>query len=370
MKQVQIDSDLWWQAVFARDREFDGTFVYAVSSTGIYCRPSCPSRRPKRTKVTFFLLPEAAEKAGYRPCLRCRPNQAEMYDPQTRMVQQACRLVENHDPDDALTLDVLAARLGISSYHFQRTFKRIMGITPRQYAEACRVSRLKRSFRQGQDVTSALYEAGYGSSSRLYEKAAARLGMTPGTYRRGGKGISIEYLISDSPLGRLLIAATEKGICAVSLGDSDAELKASLCSEYPAAKIYRGDDRLKECMEVLLAHLSECRPDIDLPVDLRVTAFQWRVYEILNTIPYGRIQTYQQIAEALGRPKAARAVGRACAKNPLALVIPCHRVVRKDGELGGYRWGLERKKSLLEREKEASGNLDNPLTESPSHCDH
>lgn len=365
MKQVQVDSDLWWQAVLAHNREFDGIFVYAVGSTGIYCLPSCPSRRPARAKVTFFPSSEAAEQAGYRPCLRCRPNRPEISDPQTAMVQRACRLFETRDQDDAMTLEVLAARFGTSSYHFQRTFKRIMGITPRQYAEAARINRLKKLFKEGQDVTTALYEAGYNSSSRLYENAGIRLGMTPGTYLRGGKGMNIEYAICDSPLGRLLVATTKKGICAVSLGDSDADLKAALISEYPAAKIRRSDDHLKRLIEVLLEHLSGHQPTIDLPMDLRVTAFQWRVYEILSAIPYGDVRTYQQIAEALDRPKAARAVGRACAGNPLALVIPCHRVVRKDGELGGYRWGLKRKKSLLQREKEAN-NRNNTKTNGPN----
>lgn len=368
MKQVQVDRDLWWQAVLARNRAFDGLFVYAVKSTGIYCLPSCPSRRPARTKVTFFPSPEVAEQAGYRPCRRCRPNRSEISDPQTAMVQRACRLIETHDQDGAMTLEVLAARFGISSYHFQRTFKRIMGITPRQYAEAARINRLKKLFKEGQDVTTALYEAGYNSSSRLYENAAIRLGMTPATYLRGGKGMNIEYAICDSPLGRLLVATTNKGICAVSLGDSDTDLNAALIAEYPEAKISRSDRHLKKLIEVLLAHLSGYQPTIDLPMDLQVTAFQWKVYEILSTIPYGEITTYQQIAETLGRPKAARAVGHACARNPLAFVIPCHRVVRKDGELGGYRWGLERKKRLLRREKEAS-SCQNKTTDNTTVCD-
>ena len=343
--------DGWWQAVLDRNEKFDGTFVYAVESTGVYCRPSCPSRRPQRDKVRFFLLPEAAEQSGYRPCLRCKPNQTEIFDPHAKMVRQACRLIEEQDSEVPLTLKELASRMDISSFHFQKIFKRIMGITPRQYSEACRLHRLKSLVKEGKDITCALYEAGYSSSSRLYEKATARLGMTPGTYLRGGKGVDIRYTIADCTLGRLMIAATRKGICFVSLGDSDAALKAGLFAEYPEADIRKDDNTLKEWVEALLAHLAGWQPYCDLPMDVRFTAFQWRVYDALRAIPYGETRTYEEIATQLKQPKAARAVGRACAGNPIALVIPCHRVVRKDGALGGYRWGLERKRKLLEQEK-------------------
>jgi AraC family transcriptional regulator of adaptative response/methylated-DNA-[protein]-cysteine methyltransferase len=242
----------------------------------------------------------------------------------------------------------------VSSYHLQRTFKRVLGITPYEYVRARRLSTLKAQLKKGQAVASALYEAGYGSSSRLYEDAAAGLGMTPATYRRGGLGMLIEYTIVDCPLGRLLVAATDRGVCAVSLGDSDAKLEAALKSDYPAAEVYRGGGGLGEWVNALLRHLDGAQPDLRLPLDVRATGFQARVWEQLRAIPYGSVRTYGQIARALGRPTAARAVGRACATNPVSLVIPCHRAVGQDGSLVGYRWGLERKHLLLERERAVS----------------
>lgn len=348
----------WWQAVLSRSNRFDGTFVYGVRSTGIYCRPSCSARRPRRDQVIFFRMPEAAEEAGFRPCRRCRPAEAVIQDPQVKRVQRLCRYIESYDsPDRSLTLAEMGNHVHISPHHLQRTFKRIMGITPRQYADACRLRRLKALVRKGTTITRALYEAGYGSSSRLYEGASSRMGMTPGTYLRGGEGMRIRYTIVDSPLGRLLVAATEKGICAVSVGKSDPFLKAALLNEYSAAEINWDKSGLREYITGLLKYLHGKLPNLDLPLDVRVTAFQWKVYEALKAIPYGHTRTYGEIAEAIGHPKAVRAVARACATNPAAMVIPCHRVVRKDGSLGGYRWGLERKKTLLEKERKS-----NPLS--------
>lgn len=350
----RASEEKFWQAVQSRDAGCDGAFVFAVRSTGIYCRPSCPARRPRREQVVFFHLPEAAEQAGFRACRRCHPRQAEAGGPQTELVQRACRQIKTHLEDtleEPLTLTTLSKQVGISPYHLQRVFKRIMGITPRQYADACRLGQFKARLKGGESVSSAMYNAGYGSSSRLYERAPAQLGMTPATYRRGGRGMHINFTIVDCPLGRLLVAATEKGVCAVSLGDSDVALKSALASEYPAAEIHPDGEFLKKWVDILLNHLRGQRPRLELPLDVQATAFQWRVWEALRSIPYGSTRSYSEIARAIGQPKAVRAVARACATNPVALVIPCHRAVREDKTLGGYRWGLERKHILLKQER-------------------
>jgi AraC family transcriptional regulator of adaptative response/methylated-DNA-[protein]-cysteine methyltransferase len=342
----------FWRAVLDRDSRFDGRIFFGVRSTGIYCRPSCPARRPRREQVVFFRIPEAAERAGFRSCRRCQPRNATTFDPQVEMVRRACDYIEGH-ADELPTLDDLSAHTGVSPYHLQRVFKRIAGITPRQYAEAFRLDQFKAGVKKGATVAGAMYDAGYGSSSRLYERAPARLGMTPAEYRRGGKDVRIKYTIAGTSLGRLLVAGTEKGICSVRLGDSDALLETNLLSEYPEADVSRDDKALGDWMEQLLSHLEGNRPHLNLPLDVQATVFQWSVWEKLKEIPYGSTRSYGDIARAMGRPTATRAVARACATNPVALVIPCHRVVREDNSLGGYRWGLERKRALLERE--ASG---------------
>jgi AraC family transcriptional regulator of adaptative response/methylated-DNA-[protein]-cysteine methyltransferase len=344
-----------WRAVEVRDAAFDGAFVYAVGSTGVYCRPSCPSRRPHRRHVAFFGLPEAAERAGFRACLRCRPRQARARDGRIEAVRSACRFIEERD-DGPPTLAALAAHVGLSPHHLQRTFKRIVGVTPRQYADARRLDRLKARLRAGDQVAGALYEVGYGSSSRLYERAPSQLGMTPATYRRGGKGARIGYSIVAGPLGRLLVAATARGVCAVYLGADDGALEAALRREYPAAEIARDDAGLGRWVGALGEHLDGRRPDLDLPVDVRATAFQRQVWEALQAIPYGATRSYGEVARAIGRPTAARAVARACATNPVAVVVPCHRVVAADGGLGGYRWGVKRKRALLAKERAVSGS--------------
>jgi AraC family transcriptional regulator of adaptative response/methylated-DNA-[protein]-cysteine methyltransferase len=348
-KSRRPQADLYWQRVQARDARFDGVFVFGVRSTGIYCRPSCPARRPRRNQVVFFPLPEAAERAGFRPCRRCQPREAPAGNPTVELVRRICRAIENN-LEEPHTLAALGAHAGVSPGHLQRTFKRLLGITPRQYADACRLDRLKTRLREGENVTHALYEAGYGSSSRLYEKAGALLGMTPGTYRRGGKGMKIRYALVNSPLGRLLVAGTSRGICAVCLGDSNAGLRAALCSEYPNAEIRQDAAELKPWLKIILNYLKGHQAQLDLPVDVVATAFQRRVWEELRRIPYGATRSYSNVARAIGRPKAVRAVARACATNPVPLVIPCHRVIREDGSLGGYRWGLRRKRALLEAE--------------------
>jgi AraC family transcriptional regulator of adaptative response/methylated-DNA-[protein]-cysteine methyltransferase len=300
--------------------------------------------------VSFYPLPEAAAHAGYRPCRRCRPDQAVAADPHVEVVRATCRHIEAN-LEGPLTLADLGARADFSPAHLQRVFKRITGITPRHYADACRLGLLKARLKERGTVTMALYEAGYGSSSRLYERASAQLGMTPATYKRGGHAVRIRYSLIDSPLGRLLLAATDRGLCALYLEADDAALAAELRREYPAAEVGRDDDGLSAWAAEVVSHLRGQQPHLDLPLDVRATAFQWRVWQELRAIPYGSTRTYQEIAEKLGHPTAARAVARACATNPVSVVIPCHRVVRGDGGLGGYRWGLERKRALLDREQ-------------------
>ena len=339
-----------WKAVLRRDRRADGRFVYAVTSTGIYCRPSCPSRRPRPDRVRFFDDVEAAERAGFRACLRCRPRQAAV-DPWIEKIRRACVYLANVDGHPSLA--TLAARLGGSPYHLQRNFKRIVGVSPREYAEACRLRKVKRRLRQGGRVTGAMFDAGYGSSSRFYERAVPKLGMSPSAYRRGGAGMSIRYTVVDSPLGRLLVAATERGVCAVAMGASRAELERALEREYPAASLAADEGALARWTTAILAHLAGRRPELDLPLDVQATAFQWQVWQALASIPYGETRSYAEVAAAIGRPRAARAVARACATNPVALAIPCHRVVASTGGLGGYRWGVARKQKLLARERRA-----------------
>ncbi|MEJ2696494.1 MAG: bifunctional DNA-binding transcriptional regulator/O6-methylguanine-DNA methyltransferase Ada [Candidatus Sulfobium sp.] len=342
----------WWKAVQSRDRRFDESFVYAVRSTGIYCRPSCAAKRPKPDQVIFFKVPAEAKAAGFRPCLRCRPDEAPIPDEKAETARRLCRFIEKYDSTDRpLTLKVMGEHMSIGPCHLQRIFKQVMGISPGQYADACRLNRLKALVRKGKTVTHALYESGYSSSSRLYEDAASRLGMTPGTYLRRGEGVEIGFTLVDCPLGRMLVAATDKGLCAVSIGDSDEALITALHDEYPAAGIHRDRAGLSEYITALLGYFGGKQPSPGLPLHLQVTAFQWKVYEVLRAIPFGQTRTYEEIARAIGSPGAARAVGRACARNPVAVVIPCHRVVRKDGTPGDYRWGIKNKKALLGRER-------------------
>jgi len=338
-----------WQAVLAKDSRCDGQFVFAVSSTGIYCRPSCPSRRPHRERVSFFSLPEAAERAGFRACLRCHPREAQFSDPQVEMAREVCRLIDENE-GEALTLANLSSKVGVSAFHLQRTFKSVMGISPSQYAEAGRISKFKQGVRDGESITSAIYDAGFGSSSRLYENAASRLGMTPATYGKGGRGAVIRYSIVETSVGLLLVAETDKGVCSVTLGDSESALETQLRLEFPQAEIQRGDQALRQATKAIVDHLEGKTPRIELPLDVRATAFQLQVWEQLRAIPSGETYSYSDVAKAIGKEAAVRAVARACATNPVALVIPCHRVIREDKSLGGYRWGLERKRKLLAEE--------------------
>jgi AraC family transcriptional regulator of adaptative response/methylated-DNA-[protein]-cysteine methyltransferase len=340
----------FWEALETRDSHMDGVFFFAVISTGVYCRPSCPSRRPRRENVIFFQRRDAAERAGFRACLRCKPDRERARDAHAELVEKICRYLEQH-LDEAVTLDGLSRQLGLSPFHLQRTFKAATGITPRAYADFCRLESFKSGLRKGRDVTTALYDAGYGSSSRLYERAGSQLGMTPSAYRRGGAGMTIRYDVLETAIGWLLVGATEKGVCAIQFADSAKQLEERVRGEFPAADLQRDAAFLAAWAGRLREHLGGRLQKLDVPLDIQATAFQRRVWEYLQTIPYGSTQSYGEIAKAIRRPRAARAVARACASNPVAVAIPCHRVVRGDGDRGGYRWGEGRKRKLLEMER-------------------
>ena len=350
---LETEDDERWRAVTRRDA--DSTFVYAVTSTGIYCRPSCASRKPRRDRATFFDRAADAERAGFRACLRCRPHEPRGGDPWVEKIRRACVYLSNVEGQPSLAK--LAARIGGSSYHLQRNFKRLVGVTPREYADACRLRKVKRQLRRADPVTTAMLDAGYGSSSRFYERAAPKLGMSPSTYKKGGAGMRIRYAIVDSPLGRLLVAATDRGVCAVSMGASDRALEQALAREYPLAAIAADTNTLRVWIAGILAHLAGRRPRLDLPLDVQATAFEWQVWDALGSIPYGETRSYAEMAAIIGRPRAVRAVARACAGNPVALAIPCHRVVPSSGGVGGYRWGAARKKALLARERPPSNKM-------------
>ncbi|HET9252735.1 MAG TPA: bifunctional DNA-binding transcriptional regulator/O6-methylguanine-DNA methyltransferase Ada [Candidatus Eisenbacteria bacterium] len=350
--------DTRWAAVLTRDRTQDGTFVTAVITTGIYCRPSCPARHPKRENVRFYDRPEAAERAGYRACLRCKPKEAAV-NPEAVLVDRVRRHLEEHR-DERVTLDQLARITGRSPFHLQRTFKRVTGVSPRQYAASLRLDRFKERLRGKESVTMALYEAGYGSSSRLYERSAERMGMTPASYRSGGLGAEIRFAVAATPIGNVLVGATERGVCSVKIGATPASLERDLRREFPAATIRTGDASLRRWVSALTRHLEGTSPEIDLPLDMKGTAFQWKVWEALRAIPYGETRSYREVARSIGAPKAARAVGHACATNPVAILVPCHRVVREGGGLGGYAYGLAVKKSLLDSERSAARRRPEP----------
>jgi len=347
---TDLTSERRWRAVLARDSNYDGAFVYAVRSTGIYCRPSCASKKPRREQVAFFPVPEVAEQAGFRACRRCRPGEASPADPRIALVRAVCHRIDTH-PDAPASLATLSARAGTTPHRLLRAFRAVLGLTPRQYRDERRLDRFKTQLKEGKKVSPALYEAGYGSTSRVYEGAHARLGMTPATYGRGGAGTRIAFAVVPCALGRLLVAATERGICRIGIGDDAHALERGLRAEFPAATIARDDDTLRSWVAEITAHLDGCQPHLELPIDVRATAFQRRVWEALRKIPYGSTRSYSQVARAVGNPKATRAVARACATNPVAIVVPCHRVVREDGDLGGYRWGIDLKRALLERER-------------------
>lgn len=344
--------EICYEAVKTSDDRFDGRFVVAVKTTGIYCRPSCPARTPKFENVTYYAMPEAAEAHGFRACKRCHPKDASPLDEQALRVQEICEYIHEH-LDESLTLEELSAQVYWSPFHLQRTFKQIMGISPRQYVEAHRIECFKNRLKAGDTVTNAALEAGYSSSSRVYAQTDAHMGMPPSTYQQGGHETVIAYSITDCTLGKLLVAMTERGVCYVEMNDNEAPLVAKLKSEFPKADIFRDDAELQEALEAVINYLKGWQPHIDLPLDIRVTAFQQRVLDALKRIPYGETRTYGEIAKAIGQPKAARAVGNACNKNPVPLIIPCHRVIGSNGKLVGYASGIERKQTLLELESQS-----------------
>jgi AraC family transcriptional regulator of adaptative response/methylated-DNA-[protein]-cysteine methyltransferase len=350
--EMRMDENRLWGAVLRRDAAADGTFVYAVTTTGVYCRPSCGSRRPRRQHVRFHRTREAAERAGFRPCKRCRPNDAGLADQRAATVAKACRLIERSDTIP--TLNVLARTAGLSPFHFHRVFRSITGVTPRAYARAHRARRLQRELTQTATVTEAIYAAGFGSNSRFYDAVPGVLGMTPSRYRAGGVGVTIRFAVTGCSLGLVLVAATRKGVCAISFGDRADTLERDLKDRFPQATLVAGDGDFERLVSQVVGLVEAPARDVRLPLDVRGTAFQQRVWQALRTIPSGSTASYAEIARRIGAPRAVRGVAQACAANPAAVAIPCHRVVRTDGTLAGYRWGLARKRALLERERPLS----------------
>jgi AraC family transcriptional regulator of adaptative response/methylated-DNA-[protein]-cysteine methyltransferase len=341
----------YWRAVLARDGRADGAFFFAVRSTSIYCRPSCPARRPLRANTVFFQTRQDAEREGYRPCRRCKPDEI----PAGALIVQRAALVLENEIDEPVSVQSLARKLGVRNDALRRAFRQQTGLNPKELAAALRLKRFKKLLREGHSIADALYATGYGSTSRVYERSDAQLGMTPATYQKGGKGMRIKYTTAKSSLGDVLVAATERGVSAVYLGDAGAKLANELREEYPRAEIVAEKGAFSDWVAEIVARVEGGAPRRELPLDLQATAFQRRVWQELQRIPRGATRTYSEVAKAVGRPSAVRAVARACATNPVSVVVPCHRVVRSDGELAGYRWGVSRKQTLLERERQAGG---------------
>ncbi|MDN7139294.1 bifunctional DNA-binding transcriptional regulator/O6-methylguanine-DNA methyltransferase Ada [Pseudomonas sp. JQ170] len=342
------ESDPRWQAIVARDPAADRDFVYAVRTTGVYCRPSSASRLPRIENVEFFDTPAQAEAAGYRPSKRRAADQTHVADLHRAQVTRACQLIEN--AESAPSLNQLAAQLDMSPFHFHRVFKAVTGVTPKAYASAHRARKVRKQLQQSSTITDALYEAGFNSNSRFYESSNARLGMTPGAYRDGGANTDIRFAIGQCSLGAILVAQSARGICAILLGDDPQALLQELQDKFPKANLLGADATFETLVARVVGLVETPGIGLDLPLDLRGTAFQERVWQALRTIPAGTTASYAEIAQRIGAPKAVRAVAQACAANSLAVAIPCHRVVRSDGNLSGYRWGVERKRQLLERE--------------------
>jgi len=342
-----LNEEECWQAAVQKRQSSDGLFYVAVVTTGIYCRPSCPSRTPLRKNVRFFPTAEAAEADGFRACKRCRPR--EPMRPDARLVRDICRRLEY--ADEPLTLAQLSAEFGVSRFHLQRTFKRVTGLSPKVYAASHRAARLRRALRDGQRATQAAFAAGFASTSRAYAAADDLLGMTPGRYGRGGEGMVLSFTVATSSFGRMLVAATERGVSTLIFGNDDGELEAELHAEYPRASIRRDDAGTRRWVEAVLVSVDRGVEQPQLPLDIRATAFRARVWAELRRIPRGETRTYGEVARAIGAPGAARAVGNACNANPVPVIVPCHRVVAADGTLGGFRYGLARKRELLSRER-------------------
>jgi AraC family transcriptional regulator, regulatory protein of adaptative response / methylated-DNA-[protein]-cysteine methyltransferase len=339
-------AERFWQATLHRDTRADGSFFFAVRSTHIYCRPSCPARRPLRRNTIFFRTTQDAEKQGFRPCRRCRPKQQ---DSAIVLVQRVAASLANSE-DESLRLGPLAAQLDTTPAQLRRAFRRATGLSPKEFEQAFRLAKFKKMLREGSSVTDALYACGYGSSSRLYEKANSQLGMTPASYRKGGEGMQIGYTVANTSLGKVLVAATDRGVSAVYLGENEKALVDELRKEYAKAEIVRQPEGHENWLKEIVRRVEGNAPSLELPLDVQATAFQRRVWQELQRIPRGTTRTYTQVAKSLGKPRSVRAVARACATNPVSIVVPCHRVIRTDGALAGYRWGLSRKEKLLERE--------------------
>ena len=345
--EPRLSDDARWAAVLARNPEFDDAFVYSVATTGVYCRPSCPARRANRVNVEFHASPAEAERAGFRPCKRCKPDQPSLKAEHTAKVAQACRLIEQADEEPKL--DEIAASAGLSPYHFHRIFKSIAGLTPKAYATAHRNKQLRDKLPGSKTVTDAIFNSGYNSNGQFYATATDVLGMTPSAYRSGGASAEIKFAIGECSLGGILVASTEKGICAIFFGEP-ATLKRDLRKQFPRARLVPADRDFAQITAKVIAFVEEPRAGLELPLHVRGTAFQHRVWEQLRRIPVGSTASYAEIAKRIGEPQSARAVARACASNPVALAIPCHRVVKSDGSLSGYRGGVHRKRALLDRE--------------------
>jgi AraC family transcriptional regulator of adaptative response/methylated-DNA-[protein]-cysteine methyltransferase len=342
------ERDPRWAKVLARDRQADGSFWYSVATTGVYCRPSCAARRARPENVRFHASREDAERAGFRPCRRCRPDQPDLHARHAALVAAACRLIERAEtPPDLATL---AADAGLSPFHFHRVFKAVTGLTPKAYAAAHRARRVRSELARSDSVTSAVFDAGYNSSGRFYAQSDAVLGMTPRSYRAGGADTAIRFAVGECSLGSILVAASERGICSILIGDDPDALARELQDRFPNADLSGGDAEFERLVARVVGFVEAPRIGLDLPLDVRGTAFQQRVWQALREIPPGSTASYGEIAARIGAPKSARAVAQACASNTLAVAIPCHRVVRNDGALSGYRWGVERKRALLERE--------------------
>jgi AraC family transcriptional regulator of adaptative response/methylated-DNA-[protein]-cysteine methyltransferase len=351
MHQITSDEGRW-QAVQLRSRSADGSFYYAVRTTGVYCRPSCAARTPRRENVRFFLETAAAERAGFRACKRCRPDAAAPAERQAALIAQACRTIERSE--QAPSLAQLARAAGLSRFHFHRLFKRITGLAPRAYAAALRAQRVRAALPASGSVTAAIYEAGFNSNARFYAQSAAALGMVPNAYRRGGGGEQIRFAVAQCSLGSILVAATARGVCAITLDDEPEALVRDLQDRFPRAQLLGGDAAFERTVAAVVGFVEAPAHGLDLPLDLQGTSFQLRVWQALRSIPAGETVTYGEIARRLGMPQASRAVGAAIAANPVAVAVPCHRVIRSDGSLCGYHWGIARKRALLEREGQRS----------------
>jgi AraC family transcriptional regulator of adaptative response/methylated-DNA-[protein]-cysteine methyltransferase len=351
-----LDEEGCWEAVLKKDKGKDGEFFFGVLTTGVFCRPSCPARQPLRKNVRFYRTAAEALANHLRPCLRCRPLEIGSDNRTETRIHALCDFIRNNS-FEPLSLERLSQKAGLSPFHLQRTFKAVVGVTPRQYLEACRLEVLKKQFRSGNSLTEAIYDAGFGSNSRVYERVSTRLGMTPTEYRVGGEQVSISYVTVQTPVGLMMIGATDRGLCFVQFGDSRIELLEMLRAEYPAASLAKMKEPYPEqfglWVQALIRHLGGDRQRLRLPIDVRGTAFQFRVWTYLQSIPYGEVQSYSEVARGIRNPTARQAVAQACAANKVAIAVPCHRVIRGNGEMGGYRWGVARKRTLIDLERSA-----------------